>query len=420
MKRSLTQLVLVALPKGLGGVLTVVLNGMLLHHMSPAAFGVYMLAITWVLVADGVIGGALDMASMKLASVRVSQGASAGDALAVEHWCLALKGLLCTALAGVAAAGGLWLSAALFDSPQASLPLLVVALLAATLLLRSLSLHLQLRARFGRYAALELLLQSARVGAILLVIWWWQPSPALLLGLSAALMGLAFVLGLAIAGMPLWPARLPRSDGRALWQTLAPMLMVLAVSSVLARLDVLALGQLSTMEQVGLFSAALVFAQIPELLGTYLAVVVSPKVAPAAQAGRLLALMQAVQRPLGAGVLALALACAAGSATTDLWLPPAYAASATVFVPLLLGTLAGMMVLPLIVPYVLFMRPRLILLFDVLTLPLLLLAYFWAIRDAGALGAAWVSAGTRVLKSIVLWAFASNWARQHTPLPATP
>ena len=48
------------------------------------------------------------------------------------------------------------------------------------------------------------------------------------------------------------------------------------------------------------------------------------------------------------------------------------------------------------------------------SLPLLLLAYHIGIGAAGAVGAAWVSAGARIIKAVVLQALAWHWARQQT------
>ena len=102
-------------------------------------------------------------------------------------------------------------------------------------------------------------------------------------------------------------------------------------------------------------------------------------------------------------------------------LPERYAHSGELLLPLMAGALAGMFALPVTVPYVMFMRPNYLFLYDLLTLPLLLLAYQFAITSHGAHGAAWVSGGSRLVKAAMLQSCALLWTKQHRTLaPATP
>jgi len=414
MNKSLQQTACVALPKGLGGVLTVVLNSILLTHMAPADFGAYAICLTLVALADGVLGAAIDMSVVKLASVhRLHDQARAA---AVERWGVAVKLAASLALVSVTLALAGPLSSALFKRPEPELLVLAMAVASGVLLLRSAFLNLQLQQRFGAYAGLELLAQALRVGGIGAVLLWLRPSAQVLMAV-AALCTLTALLGAAWLVRPRLPRRglLPRREGRELAHALHWIFITFAFSALLSRADLLLLTQYSTLEQVGLFAAAQVLAQIPELLGSYLAVVVSPKVAPASHAGTLLGLMARVQ----GGLLALSLLVLLsgfgllyfGAA----WLPKGYAGSAQVLVFLLAGSLAAMCAFPVAIPYLMFVKPDFIFKLDLYTLPLLLAAYYFAIPEAGAIGAAWVSGGARLLKLGLMQACAWNWARQGLP-----
>nr|WP_316640531.1 hypothetical protein [uncultured Roseateles sp.] len=411
------QTACVALPKGLGGVLTVLLNSLLLSHMAPAEFGAYAICLTLVALADGVLGSAIDMSVIKLASVyRLSDLARAA---AVERWGVALKlavslGLVCVALLLAER-----LSGALFKRPAPQLLVLALAVAAGVLLLRSAFLNLQLQQRFGAYAALELLAQALRVGGIAAVLLWSRPDAQVLMAV-AGLCTLTALLGAAWLVRPRWPGQdlLPRREGRELAQAVRWMFITFAFSALLSRADLLLLTQYSSLEQVGLFAAGQVFAQIPELLGSYLAVVVSPRVAPASQSGTLRVLMSQVQGGLLLLALLVMLAVPVLLHFGAGVLPRAYAGSAEVLMLLLAGSLAAMCAFPVAIPYLMFVKPDFIFKLDLYTLPLLLAAYYFAIPAAGAVGAAWVSGGARLLKLGLMQACAWNWARQGLPAGA--
>ena len=409
MKRSLYQTVCVSLPKGLGGLLTIVLNGILLTRMTAAEFGVYAVCLLICTLADGVMGAAIDMSAVKLASSRRLHDRR--GAAAVEHWALIFK---LGVSVGVLLALIPWLSPlsmALFHREDPALLTLALVVAAGVLAMRSVALNLQLAERFEAYAGLELWAQTLRVVGILAVLQWWQPN-ALTLTLASLLgSALAVTGGLYIARLSWSSAPWRWADGRELWLSLRWMLATFALSAIYVRADMLALTRWSSIEQVGLFAAAQVFAFVPELFGMWVAVVFSPRVMPAHADGSLRSLMRRVQGSIGC--LAVAAAALAWLLLQGLphWLPPAFARSTDIFWPLLLGALAGMVAMPVTVPFVMFSRPGFILTYDLVSLPLLLLAYYWAIRHFGAVGAAWISAGSRIIKSTALQFCAWTWAQ---------
>ena len=413
--RTLYQTACVAVPKGLGGVVTIGLNGLLLTRMTPAEFGVYSVCLLLVTLADGVLGAAVDMSAVKLASLHRLQDPR--RAAAAEQWAAVFKIGLSLLLIGLLLPALPQLSQALFHRSDAALLLLAMTVAAAVLLMRSLFTHLQLGGRFAAYAGLEMLAQSLRVAGIAAVLLWWQPSAWTLTLAALAGTGLAVLGGLGIAklGLGLAPWRLRWSDGSELLHTLRWMLLTFALSSLYARLDILLLTQWSSIDQVGLFAAAQVFAFVPELFGMWLAVVFSPRVAPAQADATLRVLLLRVQSVVGAAALAAGLLIGGLlSALSASWLGK-YAGVAELLMPLLLGALAGMVAMPVSVPFVMFARPRFIVTYDLLSAPLLLLAYHLAIDHGGAVGAAWVSGCARLIKAAVLLASAWIWAHPARP-----
>ena len=414
--RTLYQTLCVAVPKGLGGFVTIGLNGLLLTRMTPAEFGVYSICLLLVTLADGVLGAAIDMSAVKLASLHRLQDPR--RAAAAEQWAAVFKIGLSLLLIGLLLPALPQLSQALFHRSDAALLLLAMTVAAAVLLMRSVFTHLQLRGRFAAYAGLELLAQSLRVAGIAAVLLWWQPSAwtltlAALGGTGLAVLG--GLGGLGIANLGLTPGRLRWSDGSELLHTLRWMLLTFALSSLYARLDILLLTQWSTIDQVGLFAAAQVFAFVPELFGMWLAVVFSPRVAPAQADATLRGLMLRVQSVVGAAAVSAGLLIGCVLTALPGSLPGKYAGAAELLMPLLLGALAGMVAMPVSVPFLMFAKPRFIVTFDLLSAPLLLLAYHLAIEHSGAVGAAWVSGCARLIKAAVLLASAWLWAHPARP-----
>lgn len=408
MKAALYQAACVAVPKGLGGVVTLVLNGWLLTRMTPVEFGLYALCLTLVALADGIVGAAIDMGVVKLASTHRHHDAR--RARAAEWWALLGKLSVSGAVAMLLLITGRPLAQALFHRDD--LPLLLLAMCVATcvLLLRSLGVRLQVRQRFEAYAMLELMAQALRVAGILAVMLWWTPSAQSLTTAAVVTGVLTLLLGLPVAGVRWRAERLSWRDGRELLATSRWLLMTFATSAVLSRVDVLLLTQWSQLEQVGIFAAAQVFAAIPEMLGMWLSVVLSPRVLPAAREGLLRALLLRMQMVLAALAVAVALVAMVLLHGQAGWLPEGYVRMADVLMPLLIGALAGLMAMPLVVPTVMFTRPAFVVAYDLLSLPLLLWAYHLAITQSGAVGAAWVNAGSRILKTVLLHAMAWKWA----------
>lgn len=410
MKATLLQMACVTIPKGLGGVLTIVLNGVLLARMTPAEFGVYSVCLTLVILAEAVLGTAIDMSAVKIASAY--SRCDMQRVVAVEQWAIIVKlGVsaltLSTLLAFAASA-----SQALFHRHDPILLALTLSVAAGVLMMRSLSTHLQLRQRFGAYASLELLAQALRVCGIAAVLMWFDPSAEMLIWAALAGTLLSLIGGLQITQLRWQHWCLEWSDGKEFLRTLRWMLATIAFSSLLSRIDLLLLTRWSSIEQVGVFAAAQLFALIPEMLGLWLTVVFSPRVVPARADGTLLRLMARVQICLGAFALVVGFGAWILLQSGAIGLPASYGQSTEVLMPLLIGALTGMLALPVTMPYLLFTRPRFTLAFDLLSLPLLVLVYHWAISESGAVGAAWVSGGTRIIKAVVLQASAWWWARQ--------
>src|SRR5260370_14925076 len=85
-RRRVQQATLVTLPKLLAGVGTAAIGLVLVRFMSPTAFGVLSLCLSGLLMMDGLLGSAFDLAAVRMAT------APDGDTpQSVQHSCMLLK-----------------------------------------------------------------------------------------------------------------------------------------------------------------------------------------------------------------------------------------------------------------------------------------------------------------------------------------
>jgi hypothetical protein len=93
-------------------------------------------------------------------------------------------------------------------------------------------------------------------------------------------------------------------------------------------------------------------------------------------------------------------------------LPHAFVRSQQVILILLPGAIAGFLIFPLTIPFLMFLRPRFLFAMDALALPFLLIAYRFAIPAHGITGAAWVTSSYGCLKAAVALTLAWRWVRE--------
>lgn len=409
---------LVASPKVLGGALTVALNAVLLKFLTPADYGAYALCITAIMLSDGVIGSAIDNTMLKLVQVQPDvEGAHAG---ALEKAALLLK-------------AALWLAGSLLVLPLAApmsrrafqqdgrASLVALALFGAgtVLLFRSLLAHWQVRRRFREYSRLDLLhvlLKFGSVGALLLAAA--RPSVEMLVLLIGVAPLAVVALAASRSAFPIPWVRTGRAELAEVGQVAKWFLVTYGISALIGRLDLLCLAEISRIEEVGMYAGGQVFAMIPDMLGSYVAVVLAPRLMGYWREGVLRRLLKALL--LWGGALSLLLVAAswlARPALTALF-PPAFRPSSQVFLILLPGSLAAMLAFPLAIPFLMFAQPRRILLIDLWTLPVVAGLLVALTARYGAAGAAWAATLSRLGKiALIQWA---AWRILNREPPARP
>ncbi len=420
MKKHLLEFLWVALPKVAVGLLTVLLNLTLIRLLTPHEYGAFALCLATVILVDAVFGGSVDFAVLKLAPpLREAQPAKAR---AVELAALLLKLGIVLALMPVI----VWLAPVIADHVLGrpgglSLIWLTALAILALLAMRSTLAHYQVECNFKAYATTDWVSLSLRFGgsAGLIALAVDQADAYMAAVAAGALSG--FLLNLH----RIWSSW--RSAWRQ-WQSAVPDLLQLmiwyfptvAIGAILSKLDLYVLGGLVSIQDVGVFSAAAAVATIPELFGSYLGVLIAPRVMAAMQSPQARALFLKIQGGLLLlSLLSLAMAWWLLPYLLGLWFPDQYLAAIPVVQVLLIGAFAIMLALPLVMPMLLFQRPRWLLTLDAGIFIPTLLGYYFAIDQHGILGAAWVTAISRLIRLGISHLFAFQLLRQtRTTTPA--
>ena len=413
LRRSLGRFLLVSLPKLAAGVGTVVLNLILIRHLTEEDLALFSLCLAGVLLVDAIAGSALDMGTLKLATaVRDTDPDASRE---VQKLAIYLKAVaLAFSCALVLLFGKAFWAGLTHQSGHVNLLYLSLGATAGLLMVRSAQVQMQVEQRFFYYGLLDTLHLSLRFGGIALFFAIGLVSPAWLLVCFA-------VAPLAVTAI--WAVKWGKGifsrrgiDSRRLaelFNCVKWFLITFTLSSLISRIDLLLVSRWSGLKEAGYYSAGQTFAIMPQLLGLYMSVVLGPTIMPRINAGTFYGMFRSTQ------VLIFGLAAAIYVAFLFFWtpvstivLPPRYLHSSAVIRALIPGALAGMATFPLTLSFIMFTRPRFLFVMDCVSLPFLLTMYWYAIGHFGGTGAAWVTSIAALARAAVAQSMAWRWARE--------
>jgi O-antigen/teichoic acid export membrane protein len=207
--------------------------------------------------------------------------------------------------------------------------------------------------------------------------------------------------------------RVTRSSVDGVIRATGWMVATTGVGAIVARLDLLLIGIVAGAHEAGIFAAASTLALVPTLLGAYLAPAFSARILPYCRERRMQAFLGRMQATLlvlaGAGTV---IGVAISPVVTRTLLPPGYGDSADVLAVLLIAGAAGFVTFPVVLHTLLLLSPRTYLFLDLMTLPILVPMYLVAARRWGAVGVAWVTAGSTLVKACIAQVAAVGAARR--------
>jgi O-antigen/teichoic acid export membrane protein len=414
MKSDTVDLLWVAAPKGLAGVTTLVLHLLAMRQLDPAAYGVFGLALTFLIVLEGFAGSSLDMSVLREAPLWHTSGKFGFSPL--ERTALLMKGLLCAVICLAAFLVPSSLQTAFFRGADSTGVLQATAVGAAgILLLRSVQVNFQV-SRCPRWFALSDLANTVlRLSFVWIVIQLGLRSPAALVASYAAaswiVLGVFAPLVLRASVPACW---LDRAKFRQLASYGTGVLLVGGLSTLLTSLDMFALGLRGSPEQTGFYRAALTIALIPEFAGNCIAQAFAGRIARDASSPVLARYFTKVHATLLLACVGVWTLTAAFFPFAGRLLPEQYVNAIPVIRVLLPAGLAGLFAFPILVNYLAFYSLRTIFLLDCILAPLLVAAYYFG-APQGAITVAIITSCARVSKAAGLYAAASRQVRRdHT------
>jgi len=148
----------------------------------------------------------------------------------------------------------------------------------------------------------------------------------------------------------------------------------------------------------------------------YMGVVFAPRIMPLYESGKLGPIYYRFQKyAVGVCCLIFLLALATLTKFTTAFLPPSFRSATPVAMILLPVGLSAIVNFPWTISFLLFTRPLFLLKFDLVALPVLMVFYWFAIRGSGPSGAAAVTTGYALIKTVVIQKLARDvLAEKHT------
>ncbi len=400
--KSAAEFVLVAVPKVLGAGIQLFVNVLLLRVLGPEISGVLFVCISSVLLGDAVLGSALDLAVLRLATGR--NPADGQSALAVQKAAVLLKLAGCVTFGLLAGPFARPISRIVFHSEAYSgLLFLSLAALFGLLLLRSVQTCFQVSRRFLLYGTTDLCHTALKFGGVGLIAVATSLTPAIVLTLYAAAPIVVAIAMILFAGKDVLTTPLHRGDVIRLLQLFKWYVGGAATGSVTSRMDLFLLSAFAGSRQAGVFSAAQTMIVPFQLLGMYLGVVFAPRVMPLWETGRLSSVYARFQTAIALlSVVCYVLAVAVGSAIISRIVPASFSGTSTLVFILLPSSLTSLINFPWTVSFLMFTHPRFLMCFDACALLILGVVYWQAVERYGAAGAAAVTSLFAIFKTCVL------------------
>ncbi len=412
LKHKVIEFSSIVAPKLLNGILLLMSNLILLQHLSPSEFGLYSLVVTTIIYLDAVIGSSFDMGIIKLASENREKFPQ--KAHNIERVGLFNKLILisCFYLSTILLIN---LYDYVFKTSNFSVYIhLIFIIITAMLIYRSTLIYFQLRSHFGLYGGSEGIQLSGKYTGILITLF---------LGVTNSLALLVwYLIGPVIAVLKnLYHIRFFFFKKVGQYKKLSQELrhyvfwffITASIGTLLAKIDLFIIAKYMHMDDVGIFSSAYNLAIIPELFGSYIAILLSPRIMPYLKQGCFYQRYKKIQFFLYiTAILGFVILYWFISLDFLYFLPQDYQQAPELISILLIGSFAGFITFPITLTFMMFNKPKFIILIDIISLPLLSLCYYYALKSHGLMGVAWVTALSHTIRAIIIQAYSFTLARK--------
>ncbi len=413
-KANASEIFYVVVPKVVGGGAALILNVLLMRCFNPPDFGKFSLCLYYILLFDSIIGSAVDYATMKLVpQFTRSDGSGVGI---LERAAFRAKVTLFVPVVLASTVFGTVIGRALFHDDYSAWLIPISSLAGAGLImLRSLQVHFQIRQRFKIYGLIDLGHNILRYGLIAVALVFFETVPQTVILAFAIAPMLILISSARSYRRSVLCESLGLPDARKeLFGAVKWYLLSFCLGAILARSDVYLLSLFRGLNEVGIFSAASIYAMVPELVASYLAVVFQPKIIRNLESGTLASFLKiSTRQNLAVAIPTTIATVVTGIFVMSRFVSDSYGAGKMLLLILAPGALASMMTFPLTLPLLLFVYPTFWVKMEGVCLPFLLAAYWLAITHYGAIGAAVVTSTYKIGKCLLSHFVAWKYIRFH-------
>lgn len=401
----LKQLTVVTLGRGIGFVLAIGTNILLVRLLGPAEYGVLALFLALITICIGILSEALDVALLRFLPLQLAAESGRADLYFLAA--VTLKGFLIVGLGIVAFLAmdsvGTWLS---LTEDRAELLSWVLIGVAGTMLLRSCVAYYQATHQLRRFVYAEL---CHTVCKLLFI-----GSCAVMGVLTAANAMVGIGLIALVVGVVTWvyllkseriALKLAPNQTAELWHFTKWVMLSFTIATIHSRADIPLLAHFRGAAEVGHYSAAITLSSVSEIILSFAAGAITPKIMVWMEQGRM---TDFLKRCLRYGIAPCLVAIGAvwifAEPVISLLYSETYRPTVFLFQILSTGTLLWCLALPLAAPLVCMHRPRWEVLQNILVLLLMAGGSVFLIPSLGAIGTAYLVSGIKILTTgISLW-----------------
>lgn len=399
------QLTVVTLGRGIGFVLAIGTNILLVRLLGPSEYGFVALSLALITICIGVLSEALDVALLRFLPLEVA--ANSGRTELYFMSAVTLKGVLMVGLAfmGFLAMDsvGTWLSLTEGRTELLSWSLVGVA---GTMLLRSCVTYYQATHQLRRFVFAELCHTLCKL------LFVGSCAAMGVLTAANAVAGLALialVVGVLACGYLVKSERIslkmaPEQTAEV-WQFTKWVMLSFTIATVYSRADIPLLGHFRGATEVGHYSAAITLSSVSEIILSFAGGAVTPKIMVWVEQGRMAELLRrCLFYGLAPCLVAIGAVWGLAEPVIDLLYSETYRPTVLLFQILSTGTLLWCLALPLAAPLVCMHRPRWEVLQNILVLLLMAGGSVLLIPSYGAIGTAYLVSGLKILTTgLSLW-----------------
>jgi O-antigen/teichoic acid export membrane protein len=393
-----SEIVFVPIGKAVVTTFLFITNILLTRYLGTEAFGIYSSCIALLIFFYGVVGDSLDFGVLRFVPLFVEKNRQ--KALLTLKVVFKMKVVIGATLVLILFPLATFIGKILFHSAEfGNLIRLVFFGILGTLLFRSALIYFQVHQDFKKYLCLDFINTALKLSIILLLIYLHSLTVMYSVAVYTIVPFVIFLLSFWILLKNLFTAK---GQQKKIFAEMVHFTKWLMLSSIVGalhyKLDILMLSFLKGSEDTGIYAAASNLAILPDVLSSFFAIVLYPKIMPMCHRGEFTQFfIRYLKKMMPICVIGFFLAFLIAKPLIILLYSSNFAGSALIFKILIPGAALWLLIFPVALPFMTLNRPFLHLPLDIITLIIIFSGNILLIPKYGPSGAAVVTVFARLI-----------------------